>query len=126
MHGSVLTLFLVFQNAFFLGTGIGLQVPQGKACSLPKKTNEAVVLSLPFPSFSVLSSCSLQQQLFTSTVFVLLLSKQTQACWERCIITRDGVLCFSSFGQTRSASCSQSGDLWEGISCLYLFPLKVH
>lgn len=78
VHGSVLTLFLVVQKMhFFWGTGVGGKVPQRKACFLPKKSNEAVVLSLLFPSFSAIPCCFLQQQLVTSTVFVLLLSKQT-------------------------------------------------
>lgn len=66
------------KRCIFCGTGIGVQVPQRKACSLQKKSNEVVVCSLPFSSFSTLSCCFLQQRLFTSPVFVLLLSKQSR------------------------------------------------
>ena len=120
VHGIVLTLFLVVQKMRFLGTRIGVHVPQRKACSLPKKSNEAVVLSLPFPSFSALSCRFLQQQLFTSTVFVLLLSEQTRCAGRD--VSGQGMQFLSPFPLLGRPD--EPAAISPGISWLYLFSLE--
>lgn len=109
-------------EGIFLGTGIGLQVPQSKACSLPKKTNEAVNtsrLSLSFRPASC-SSSSLPVQCLCS--YPLIRPKRAGTDASQQGMELSAVPPLSRPDQPAAVSL----ELWEGISWLYLFLLKVH
>lgn len=121
VHGSVLTLFLVVQKMHFLWhwnrsastteeSMLSAKEEQWSCCMFP-----AIPLFLyPFLLF-------IAAALFTSPVFVLLLSKQSRCSGRDA--SGQAMQFISPFPLLGRPG--EPRDLWEGISSLYLFPLKV-